>query len=54
MPQRPSEGASNDAEEEEDDDDDDDDDDKTKGMLLTIHAKQSKLTDEDKDLNITM
>ena len=28
--------------------------DKTKGMLLTTHAKQSKLTDEDKDLNITM
>ena len=28
--------------------------DKTKGMLLTTHAKWSKLTDEDKDLNITM
>ena len=28
--------------------------DKTKGMLLTTHAKRSKLTDEDKDLNITM
>ena len=28
--------------------------DKTKGMLLTTHAKRSQLTDEDKDLNITM
>ena len=28
--------------------------DKTKGTLLTTHAKQSKLTDEDKDLDITM
>ena len=28
--------------------------DKTKGMLLTTHAKQSTLTDDDKDLNITM
>ena len=28
--------------------------DKTRGMLLTSHAKRSKLTDENKDLNITM
>ena len=28
--------------------------DKSKGMLPTTHAKQSKLTDEDKDLNIIM